>query len=39
MRTFFKFTRTPTNMIKDIMRYIPVINTPARFGGKKIIIF
>ena len=35
MRTFFKFTRTPTNMIKDIMRYIPVINTPARFGGKK----
>ena len=22
-------------MIKDIMRYIPVINTPARFGGKK----
>ena len=35
MRTVFKFTRTPTNMIKDIMRYIPVINTPARFGGKK----
>ena len=35
MRTFFKFTRTPTNMIKDVMRYIPILNTPARFGGKK----
>ncbi len=36
MRTFFKFTRTPTNMIKDIMRYIPVVNTPARFGTNKL---
>ena len=35
VRTFFKFTRTPTNMIKDVMRYIPVINTPARFGMSK----
>jgi len=36
VRTFFKFTRTPTNMIKDVMRYIPVINTPARFGRSKL---
>ena len=35
VRTLFKFTRTPTNLIKDVMRYVPLINTPARFGGKK----
>ena len=34
VRTLFKFTRTPTNLIKDVMRYVPIINTPARFGGK-----
>ena len=34
VRTLFKFTRTPTNLIKDVMRYVPVINTPARFGGR-----
>ena len=34
VRTLFKFTRTPTNLIKDVMRYVPLINTPARFGGK-----
>ena len=34
VRTLFKFTRTPTNLIKDVMRYVPIINTPARFGGR-----
>ena len=36
VRTLFKFTRTPTNLIKDVMRYVPLINTPARFGTKKL---
>ena len=34
VRTLFKFTRTPTNLIKDVMRYVPIVNTPARFGGR-----
>ena len=34
IRTLFKFTRTPTNMIKDGLRYVPIINTPLRFGGR-----
>jgi len=42
-RFFFTFTRTPTNIIKEVMRYTPVINTPVVrrlpnqvpfFGGK-----
>ena len=28
-RFFFTFTRTPTNIIKEVMRYTPVINTPV----------
>jgi len=36
VRTLFKFTRTPTNLIKDVMRYVPIINTPLRFGTKKL---
>ena len=35
VRTLFKFTRTPTNLIKDVMRYVPLANTPARFGRSK----
>ena len=27
-RFFFTFTRTPTNIIKEVMRYTPVLNTP-----------
>ena len=27
-RFFFTFTRTPTNIIKEVMRYTPVINAP-----------
>jgi len=34
IRTLFKFTRTPTNMIKDGLRYVPIINTPLKFGGR-----
>ena len=34
IRTMFKFTKTPTNMIKDVMRLIPFANIPLRFGGK-----
>ena len=34
IRTLFKFTRTPTNMIKDGLRYVPIVNTPLRFGGR-----
>jgi len=34
VRTLFKFTRTPTNLIKDVMRYVPIVNTPLRFGGR-----
>ena len=34
VRTMFKFTKTPTNMIKDVMRYIPFANIPLRFGGQ-----
>jgi len=42
-RFFFTFTRTPTNIIKEVMRYTPVVNTPVVrrlpnqvpfFGGK-----
>ena len=34
IRSFFKFTRTPTNMIKDGLRYVPIMNTPLKFGGR-----
>tara|TARA_B100001115_G_scaffold92017_1_gene67687 strand:- start:52 stop:5265 length:5214 start_codon:yes stop_codon:yes gene_type:complete len=34
IRTLFKFTRTPTNMIKDGLRYVPIVNTPLKFGGR-----